>query len=87
MSFFEISPVGFTRRSRVYRRDAIRFQGLDAILGGWMDWLCDTDSLDRMYYEISPVGFTRRSRVYPRDAIRFQGFVEIERTSLIFRFS
>ena len=27
MSFFEISPVGFTRRSRVYRRDAIRFQG------------------------------------------------------------
>ena len=34
MSFFEISPVGFTRRSRVYRRDAIRFQGLDAILGG-----------------------------------------------------
>ena len=35
VSFFEISPVGFTRRSRVYRRDAIRFQGLDAILGGW----------------------------------------------------
>ena len=27
MSFFEISPVGFTRRSCVYRRDAIRFQG------------------------------------------------------------
>ena len=24
---YEISPVGFTRRSRVYRRDAIRFQG------------------------------------------------------------
>ena len=37
MSFFEISPVGFTRRSRVYRRDGIRFQDLDAILGGWMD--------------------------------------------------
>ena len=35
MFFFEISTVGFTRRSRVYRRDAIRFQGLDAILGGW----------------------------------------------------
>ena len=49
MSFFEISPVGFTRRSRVYRRDTIRFQGLDAILGGWMDWLCGTDSLDRMW--------------------------------------
>ena len=31
------------------RRDAIRFQGLDAILGGWMDWLCGTDSLDRMW--------------------------------------
>ena len=49
MSFFEISPAGFTRRSRVYRRDAIRFQGLDAILGGWMDWLCGADSLDRMW--------------------------------------
>ena len=52
MSFFEISPVGlkgFTRRSRVYRRDAIPFQGFDAILGGWMDWLCGTDSLDRMW--------------------------------------
>ena len=24
---YEISPVGFTRRSRVYRRDAIQFQG------------------------------------------------------------
>ena len=48
-AFFEISPVGFTRRSRVYRRDAIRFHGLDAILGGWMDWLCGTDSLDRMW--------------------------------------
>ena len=47
VSFFEISPVGFTRRSCVYRRDAIRFQGLDAILGGWMDWLCGTDSTDR----------------------------------------
>ena len=49
MSFFEIIPVGFTRRSRVYRCDAIRFQGLDAILCGWMDWLCGTDSLDRMW--------------------------------------
>ena len=49
MSFFEISPAGFTRRFRVYRRHAIRFQGLDAILGGWMDWLCGTDSLDRMF--------------------------------------
>ena len=48
-TFFEISPVGFTRRSRVYRRDAIRFQGLDAILGGWMNWLCGTDSLDHMW--------------------------------------
>ena len=37
MSFFEINPVCFTRRSRVYRRDAIRFQGLDAILGCWVD--------------------------------------------------
>ena len=38
MSFCKISPVGFTRRSRVYRRDAIRFQGLDAIqLGGCTD--------------------------------------------------
>ena len=67
----------------MYRRDAIRFQGLDAILGGWMDWLCGTDISIACGYEISPVGFTRRSRVYQCDAIRFQGFVEIERTSLI----
>ena len=49
MSFFKMSFVGFTRRSRVYQRDAIRFLGLDAILVGWMDWLCGTDSLDRMW--------------------------------------
>ena len=80
MLFFEIIPVGFPRRSRVYRRDAIRFQGLDTILGGWMDWLCGTDSLDRMWLRNQSPGFTRRSRVYRRDTIRFQGFVEIEHT-------
>ena len=41
----------------MYRRDAIRFQGLDAILGGWMDWLCGTDSLDRMWLQNQSRGF------------------------------
>ena len=81
----------------MYRRDAIRFQGLDAILGGWMAQIasivCGYEISPVGFiriasiacdYEISPVGFTRRSRVYRGDAIRFQGFVEIERTSLIF---
>ena len=49
--------MGFTRKPRVYRRDAIRFQGLDAILGGWMNWLCGTDSLDRMWLRNQSHGF------------------------------
>ena len=54
---FRNQSVGFTRRSRVYRRDAIRFQGLDAILGGWMNWLCGTDSLDRTWLQNQSRGF------------------------------
>ena len=66
----------------MYRRDAIRFQGLDTILRGWTGYVAQIASI-ACGYEISPVGFTRRSRVYQCDAIRFQGFVEIKRTSLI----
>ena len=45
----------------MYRRDAIRFQGLDAILGGWMDWLCGTDSLDRMWLRNQSRGYEKLS--------------------------
>ena len=78
MSFFEMSPVGFTRRSRVYR--------VSMSTPSWVDGRTGYDQIASIAcgYEISPVGFTRRSRVYRRDAIRFQGFVEIKRTSLIF---
>ena len=55
MSFFEISTLGFTSRSRVYRRDAFRFQGLDAILSGWTAYVAQIASIACGYEEVPRV--------------------------------